>query len=111
MLRVRRRHDLAQVCQERTSLLSLLHQHAAAIHRIHLAPGEAQFAQPVQGTGDGGLGDVELRRQATHRMRASGQIDGEEDAKLAAGKIGFVAPDQGQDRLAKHLRQGFVTPL
>jgi hypothetical protein len=55
MLGVRRRHDLAQVCQERTSLLSLLHKHAAAIHRVHLAPGEAQFAQPVQGTGDGGL--------------------------------------------------------
>ena len=44
MLRVRRRHDLAQVCQERTSLLSLLHKHAAAVHRVHLAPGEAQFA-------------------------------------------------------------------
>ena len=71
--------------------LSLLHKHAAAIHRVHLAPGEAQFAQPVQGAGDGGLGDVELRRQAAHRMRASGQIDGEEDAKLAAGEIGFVA--------------------
>ena len=79
-----------------------LHQHAAAVHRVKLAPGQVKLAQPVQRAGDGRLGDIEFGRQAAHCVRAFGEINRQKHAKLAGRKIRPIAPDQRHHGIAQH---------
>ena len=94
-------HDRAQVAQEGSALQRPLHQDAAAIQRVHLAPCQIDLAQPIERARDRRLRNLELGRQAAHRMSAVAQVAGQEDAKLAGRQIGAIAPHQGDDGLTE----------
>ena len=79
-------HDRAQVAQEGGALQRPLHQDAAAIQRVHLAPCQVELAQPVERAGDRRLGNFELGRQTPHRMPAVAQVAGQEHAQAGAPK-------------------------
>jgi hypothetical protein len=98
-------HDPAQVAQEGGALQGALHQHAAAVHRVHLAAGKVELAQPVERAGDGRLRDVQFGGEAAHRMGAILQIAGEKHAELSGGQVRPVAAHEGHDGITKNTDQ------
>jgi hypothetical protein len=63
-------YDRTQVTQERRTLQGTLHDYATAVHRVHLAASEIEFTEAVECSRDGGLGNVQVGRQAMHAVRA-----------------------------------------
>jgi hypothetical protein len=95
-------HDAAEIAQKSSALQRPLHQHAATIHRVHLAAGEIEFAKPIQRAGDGWFGDIQLGGQTADRVRAVLKIAGQENTKLASGKIWAVAAHESDNGISKY---------
>ena len=87
-------HDTTQIAQERRALQCPLDQHAAAVHRVDLAAGQIEFAEPVERPGDGRLGHVEVCREPADRVGAVLEVAGQEHAELPRRQVGPVAPNQ-----------------
>ncbi len=83
-------------------LMRPLHQHAAPVHRIDLAAGEVEFAEPVERPGDRRLRHVQIGRQTANRVRTLVQVAGQEHAELPRRQVGAVPAHQSNDRIAKN---------
>ena len=98
-------HDATQVAQEGRALEGALHEHAAAVHRVDLAAGQVELAEPVERAGDRRLRHVQVGRQAADRVRAVLQVAGQEHAELAGGKIRPVPAHERHDGVPKDADQ------
>ena len=91
------------IMQEGRTFQGALHEHAAALHRVHLAPGQVQLAQPIQRPRNRRLGHVQRGGETAHGMRAVGEIGGQEDAELPGRKVGAITTNQCDHGVAQDL--------
>ena len=95
-------HDAAEVLQESLTFDGLLDEDGAPIGRVDLAASEFEFAEAIEGTGYGWLGDIQIGGETTNGVRAFLEVASQEDAELPGGKVRPIAPHERDGRFAKN---------
>ncbi|OLF81392.1 hypothetical protein AWH62_01595 [Maricaulis sp. W15] len=98
-------NGFAVIVQENRSLYSAMHRHVALVGTVALAPDKALAFQHIQGPGHGRLGQVELARKVTDRMRTWLHEDRQEQRKLTRRQIGRGASHRIRRHASHHLKR------